>query len=462
MDEILRQHMIASDAKFQLLANQLTKIEKSFNEIPQGALPSNTIPNLREDIKVITTRSGITLAGTLVPSPNPPSSSKEEKLLELANTPLNENCSVVLLKKLPEKLGDLGKFLIPCDFSELEECLALADLGASINLMPLSVCPTPSSDPVVVSHSPSLTPFGDNEFLLEETNAFLALDDSIPPEIDNGIYDSEGDILFLKKLLNDGPTKDLPPKELKNDKTEKSKSSNEEPLELELKDLPPHLEYAFLEGTLKLPVIIAKDLKREEKDQFNSHEDINDLVPILRVSKKPLDSYNPIFDIQNEESDESKTETKMEEVQIPSSQSTAQIPPPYGKFETSLGWFCYLTRLPRWMPHGPTLVVTRGKSNRPLTRGNPTRSVDTLTRPIDVNNDVSCGSHFLLRGGGCPMIACHVAAANDWYKVVRWQVAADDYWWRLMIGKRFRGVGWLTNGRVPRVHGDKKWQLSDA
>nr|GFC21497.1 reverse transcriptase domain-containing protein [Tanacetum cinerariifolium] len=64
--------------------------------------------------------------------------SNKEKLQELANTPLNENCSSVILKKLPEKLGDLGKFLIPCGFSELK-CKALADLGASINLMPLSV-----------------------------------------------------------------------------------------------------------------------------------------------------------------------------------------------------------------------------------------------------------------------------------------------------------------------------------
>ncbi|GKC53201.1 reverse transcriptase domain-containing protein, partial [Tanacetum coccineum] len=65
--------------------------------------------------------------------------SNKEKLFELANTPLNENCSAVLLKKLPEKLGDPDRFLIPCDFPELVECLALADLGASINLMPLSV-----------------------------------------------------------------------------------------------------------------------------------------------------------------------------------------------------------------------------------------------------------------------------------------------------------------------------------
>ncbi|GJS68330.1 reverse transcriptase domain-containing protein [Tanacetum coccineum] len=63
----------------------------------------------------------------------------KDKLIELSKTPLNENCSAVVLKKLPEKLGDPGRFLIPCDFSEFDNCLALVDLGASINLMPLSI-----------------------------------------------------------------------------------------------------------------------------------------------------------------------------------------------------------------------------------------------------------------------------------------------------------------------------------
>ncbi|GJY67414.1 reverse transcriptase domain-containing protein [Tanacetum coccineum] len=63
----------------------------------------------------------------------------KEKLFDLVKTPVNENCSAVILKKLPEKLGDPGKFLIPCDFQGMVECSALADLGASINLMPLSV-----------------------------------------------------------------------------------------------------------------------------------------------------------------------------------------------------------------------------------------------------------------------------------------------------------------------------------
>nr|GFB27420.1 reverse transcriptase domain-containing protein [Tanacetum cinerariifolium] len=63
----------------------------------------------------------------------------KDKLIELTKMALNENCSAVVLKKLPEKLGDPGRFLIPCDFTGLDNCLALADLGASINLMPLSI-----------------------------------------------------------------------------------------------------------------------------------------------------------------------------------------------------------------------------------------------------------------------------------------------------------------------------------
>nr|GEX09681.1 hypothetical protein [Tanacetum cinerariifolium] len=153
--------------------------------LSSGPLPSNTIANPKGKMKAITTRNGLVLDGPSVPMPSPfinpeederaeetltdpelagyttkvphllvqkakpPSQrnymkmlkallSNKEKLLELANTPLNENCSAVILKKLPEKLRDPGKFLIPCGFSEVK-CKALADLGASINLIPLSV-----------------------------------------------------------------------------------------------------------------------------------------------------------------------------------------------------------------------------------------------------------------------------------------------------------------------------------
>ncbi|GJR38547.1 hypothetical protein Tco_1214231 [Tanacetum coccineum] len=83
--------------------------------------------------------------------------------------------------------------------------------------------------------------------------------------LDDIYYDTEGDILYLEKLLNEDPSLTLPP--MKNDDLKQvdvtmTKPSIEEPPELELKDLPSHLEYAFLEGTDKLPVIISKELKR--------------------------------------------------------------------------------------------------------------------------------------------------------------------------------------------------------
>ncbi|GKE08246.1 hypothetical protein Tco_1411797, partial [Tanacetum coccineum] len=133
----------------------------------------------------------------------------------------------------------------------------------------------------VESLSPSLTPFGDSNFLLEENDAFISLDDSIPPGIDNGIYDSEGDILFLEELLNKDPIPNLPPPLLvfEINETEKIKTLIDDPPDLELKDLPPHLEYSFLEGTSKLPVIIAKDLKREEKEQ---------LLKVLKSHKRAI------------------------------------------------------------------------------------------------------------------------------------------------------------------------------
>nr|GEU71086.1 reverse transcriptase domain-containing protein [Tanacetum cinerariifolium] len=334
----------------------------------------------------------------------------KEKLSEMARTLLNEHCSAVLLKKLPEKLGDPGKFLIPCDFPEMAECLALADLDASINLMPFSVwkrlslpdltpicmtleladrsisrpvgvaedvyvkvglfhfsadfvvvdfdadprvpltlgrsflktgralidvfegestlrvckeaitfnldqtsrysanyndmttkridvidmaCeeyshevlgfsdvilsgnPTPYYDPIVSTTSPTLTTFKNSDFLLEEVDAFLAIEyDPTSLEVYPPYLDPEGDILLLESFLNDDPS--LPPptqgnymsevrKELKIWEAKSDKSSIDEPLEVELKDLPPHLEYAFLEGNDKLPVIIAKDLSVEEK-----------------------------------------------------------------------------------------------------------------------------------------------------------------------------------------------------
>nr|GEU71216.1 reverse transcriptase domain-containing protein [Tanacetum cinerariifolium] len=323
----------------------------------------------------------------------------KNKLFELAKIPLNKNCSVMLLKKLPEKLGDPGKVLIPCDFPGMDVCHALADLGASINLMPLSIwkqlslteitttrvtleladrsitrpkgvaqdvfvkvgmfyfpidfvvvefevdprvplilgrsilrtgpalidfygeeitlrvndkaitfnlnqttryfCtyddllvnridiidvarekyaqeilsfssnslggnPTPRFKPILSDSSPSLTPFEGSDFILEEIDDYLK-DESISPKIDHADCDPEGDICLIENLLNDDLFQ-FPPMDFKQGEVIKEKSSFEEPPELELKEFPSHLEYANLEDVDKLPVIITKDLKVDEKE----------------------------------------------------------------------------------------------------------------------------------------------------------------------------------------------------
>nr|GFC39337.1 reverse transcriptase domain-containing protein [Tanacetum cinerariifolium] len=133
----------------------------------------------------------------------------------------------------------------------------------------------------VLNSSPTLTPFGDSDFLLEKTDAFLAIDDEpISLKIEGSYYDPEGDIFLLEEFLNDDPSSPpLPPQELKVIKPINEKSSIDEPPVVELKDLPPHLEYAFLEGDDKLLVIIAKDLKDEEKTS---------LIKVLKSHKQAL------------------------------------------------------------------------------------------------------------------------------------------------------------------------------
>nr|GEY22252.1 hypothetical protein [Tanacetum cinerariifolium] len=259
----------------------------------------------------------------------------KDKLSELAKTPLNEHCSVVPLKKLPKKLGEPGKFLIPCDFSGMDECLALANLGTSINLMPLSVwnklslpelstmcmtlkladClisrPVGVAKDVFVKIERALIDIFEGEltlrvnkeaitFNLDQTSRYSAnyndmnanridvIDMACEEYSDSDFLLEKGDILLLEAFLNDDPS--LPPptqekylpqvrKELKIYEAKNDKSSIDEPPEVELKDLPPHLEYAFLEGDDKLPIIIAIDLNDEEKTT---------LVKVLKSHKRAI------------------------------------------------------------------------------------------------------------------------------------------------------------------------------
>ncbi|GKB43712.1 reverse transcriptase domain-containing protein [Tanacetum coccineum] len=129
-----------------------------------------------------------------------------------------------------------------------------------------------------------------SDFLLfEEADSFLAIeDDPTSPEVDPTYYDPDGDILLLEAILNSDPSPPPPnqgsylpefQKDLKICEANNEKSSVNEPPEVELKDLPPHLEYAFLEGNDKLPVIIAKDLKNEEKAA---------LIEVLKSHKRAI------------------------------------------------------------------------------------------------------------------------------------------------------------------------------
>ncbi|GJX96764.1 reverse transcriptase domain-containing protein [Tanacetum coccineum] len=389
-----------------------------------GSLPSNTVANSRGDVKAITTRSGVAYDGTsILPTPSllpkevereteatkdkvqptslestahiqpsvvqdptlePEASSKpkptpsipyplrlnDQKLREKANNQILKFFQIFQILHFDISFADallyMSKFASTFK-SLLNECLALADLGASINLMYLSIwkqlslpeltstrmtlelanrstailegvaedvfvkvgkfyflanfvvvdydvdprvplilgrpflrtekalidvhvnvinvaceeyaqevlrfldCskignPTPS-DPIIASSSPSFTPFEGGYFILEEIETFLRTPEELS-NLDDDYYDTEGDILYLEKLLNEDPSPTLPP--MKNDDLKQvdvtiTKPSIEEPPELELKDLPSHLEYAFLEGTNKLPVIIYKEFKDEEK-----------------------------------------------------------------------------------------------------------------------------------------------------------------------------------------------------
>nr|GEU30928.1 reverse transcriptase domain-containing protein [Tanacetum cinerariifolium] len=149
----------------------------------------------------------------------------KDKLFELAKIPLNENCSAMLLKKLPKKLGDPGKFFIPCDFPGIDttrysstyddllvnqvdiidvarEEYAQEILGFSNNSSGGN--PTSTSEPILSDSSPSLTLFEGSDFILEEIKAYLK-DESISPEIDHADCDPEGDICLIEKLLNNDP-----------------------------------------------------------------------------------------------------------------------------------------------------------------------------------------------------------------------------------------------------------------
>nr|GEX75452.1 reverse transcriptase domain-containing protein [Tanacetum cinerariifolium] len=268
-----------------------------------GTLPSNTIPNSKGEIKAITTRSGVAYEGLSIPTPKKVVERETEETTDKEQTNFQGKLTST---RMTHKLADrsitppkgvvkdifvkVGKFHFSTDFvvvdfeadprvplilgrSFLRTVRALIDVyGEEITLQEihgfsknsLGGNPTSTSEPILSNSSPSLTPFEESGFILEKIEAYLK-DESISPEIDHADCDPEGDICLIEKLLNDDPFQ-LLPMDLKQGEVVKAKSLIEEPPKLELKDLPSHLEYAYLEGVDKLPVIIAKDLKVDEKE----------------------------------------------------------------------------------------------------------------------------------------------------------------------------------------------------
>nr|GEX48526.1 reverse transcriptase domain-containing protein [Tanacetum cinerariifolium] len=263
-----RTYMLREPTKVVTLTNLKMNTASSSGS---GTLPSNTVTNPKEDLKGITTRSRTAYQGPTIPttSSSLPQVVERETEVTKDTVPHTNNGST---KDVQPPVVQTKTYMpnsepvVAPEYSQ--EVLGFFDVIASGNL-------TPCYDPIVSTSSSTLTPFRDSDFLLEEVDAFLALeDDSTSPKVDHSYFDPEGDILLLEAFLNDDPS--LPPptqgnylpqvqKELKIYEAKNDKSSIDEPFEVELRDLPPHLEYAFLEGDDKLPVIIAKDLSVEEK-----------------------------------------------------------------------------------------------------------------------------------------------------------------------------------------------------
>ncbi|GJV99103.1 hypothetical protein Tco_1554355 [Tanacetum coccineum] len=184
----------------------------------------------------------------------------KDKLIELTKTPLDENCSAVVLKKLPKKLGDPGRFLIPCDFSEFDTYLALADLGDAPFFTP---------PPMFIHNLESLKKVDLIDVTCEEySQEVLGFYDSVAYDNPSPYFDlivSTSSPTLTPRFTHPGNSKEHKVVEPKKSSVEWHFYEPKDEFRSQLKELPPHLEYAFLEENNKLPVIISKDLSQEEK-----------------------------------------------------------------------------------------------------------------------------------------------------------------------------------------------------
>nr|GEU37258.1 hypothetical protein [Tanacetum cinerariifolium] len=251
------------------------------SSLGMGSLPSNTVLNPREDLKVITTRSGVTLAGPSVSS----SSSKEVRPRTRDDNGSDPRVPLILgrpfLRTRRALIDVYGKELT----LRVDDEAITFKVGQTSKYSYSDAESINRIDVINVAYEEYVQEVGD--FILEEIEACLT-SELIPSGIDDTDLDLEGDIRLLEELLNNYPSlSPLPPKELNVEEIKIVNSSIDEPPELELIELLSHLEYAYLEGTNKLPMIIAKDLKDDEKEA---------LLKVLKSHKQAI--AWKIFDIK--------------------------------------------------------------------------------------------------------------------------------------------------------------------
>nr|GFA22781.1 reverse transcriptase domain-containing protein [Tanacetum cinerariifolium] len=292
----------------------------------------------------------------------------KDKLSELTKTPLNENCSAVVLKKLPEKLGDPGRFLIPCDFTGLDNCLALAYLGASINLMPLSIWkklrlptlndtkmvleladrtiskPTGVAENVFVKVAHAIINVFEREIIIRQNQQSLTIqrsdipsvkkieqinkiefinaggidfeskeiedflnDDSIQFGVEDSPFSIDKDILFLKSLLKDDP---IPPHSINPNQTKLPIEETNHSLKMGYEHFNTTLLTKDAESSTKTLIPIPSECIAVSDNRSQSSGTINDNLSRFKVISNPFfdEFYGPSIPIHILEEERTKRE----------------------------------------------------------------------------------------------------------------------------------------------------------
>nr|GEZ05496.1 reverse transcriptase domain-containing protein [Tanacetum cinerariifolium] len=238
----------------------------------------------------------------------------KNKLIELTKTPLNENCYAVVLKKLSEKLGDPGRFLIPCDFSEFDNCLALVDLGASINLMPLSIwkklkLPTLNDTKMVLELADRtiLKPTGVAENVFVKVGKFYFPADFVVLDF---IANPRVPLILERPFLSESDTEEI------------ENFLNDDSIPIRVEDFPFNMEedILFLEkSSTKNLVPISRESKVTSDDGSKSIEPVKDDSSVFTTIS------NPLFDNDEINSDEINSHVESNSDEFTSNHDTVKF-----------------------------------------------------------------------------------------------------------------------------------------